>query len=88
MNFNKSMKIEIKQLDINFEQEEYNMLQNIKDGENGFSNSAYKLSYEEYKKWLKKEDGYSRGENLPDGWIPSTTYFLYVNNIPVRIWKN
>lgn len=59
------------------------MLQRISDGENGFSNPASQLSYEEYKEWLKKEDDYSRGINLPEGWIPATTYFLYINEIPV-----
>lgn len=76
-------KIELKKLNINLGNDEYYMLQNIKNNENGFSNPAYMLSYDEYKEWLKEEDMHSRGENLPEGWIPSTTYFLYINNIPV-----
>lgn len=77
------MKIELRQLSTNMGNEEYDMLQGIIDGENGFSNPAYQLSFEEYKKWLIKEDKFSRGEDLPEGWIPMTTYFLYINNIPV-----
>lgn len=77
------MKVELKQLSIDMSKREYNMLQDVLDEENGFTNPAYKLSYEEYKKWLKKEDDYSRGENLPEGWIPCTTYFLYIDDIPV-----
>ena len=79
----KNMKIELKQLNVNFGKDEYEMLQDIENNENGFSNPAYKISYEKYKEWLKNEDAYSRGENLPESWIPCTTYFLYINNIPV-----
>lgn len=77
------MKIELKQLSIKMGQKEYDMLQGIIDGENGFSNPAYKLSENEYKKWLEKENNYSKGKELPEGWIPATTYFLYIDEIPV-----
>lgn len=77
------MKVELRKLSLDMSDKEYNMLQDILDEENGFTNPAYQLSYEDYKKWLKKEDDYSRGENLPDGWIPCTTYFLYIDDMPV-----
>lgn len=79
----KELKIELRQLNVNFDRQEYEMLQSIEDNENGFSNPAYGISYEEYKEWLKKEDNYSKGKELPEEWIPCTTYFLYVNDIPV-----
>ncbi len=81
------MKIEIKQLSLNCCNEEYEMLQNIKNDENGFSNPVYEKSYEEYLLWLQKEDDYSKGNNLPDGWIPETTYFLYIDDKPVGIGR-
>jgi len=77
------MKVELKQLSTDMSEKEYNMLQDILDIENGFTNPAYKLSCEEYKDWLKREDDYSRGENLPEGWIPCTTYLLYIDDVPV-----
>lgn len=77
------MKIELKQLSIEMNKSEYEMLQDIENNENGFSNPAYGLTHEEYIKWLKEEDDYSRGENLPGSWVPCTTYFLYINNKPV-----
>ena len=43
------MKIELKQLDINMENQEYEMFQGILDVENGFTNPAYGLTCEEYK---------------------------------------
>jgi len=77
------IKIELKQLSVKMEKAEYEMLQGILDVENGFSNPAYNLSYEEYKEWLQKEDNISKGINMPEGWIPATTYFLYINDVPV-----
>ena len=59
---------------------EYCMLQGISNGENGFYNPACNISYEEYREWLKKEDDISKGVNLPEGWVPATTYFLYIAN--------
>lgn len=77
------MKTELIQLNLNMEEQEYEMLQGILDVENGFTNPAYNLSYREYKKWLQEADNHSQGVNLPKGWIPYTTYILYVDDIPV-----
>ena len=77
------MKVELKQLSLEMGKREYNMLQGISNGENGFYNPACNISYEEYREWLKKEDDMSKGINLPEGWIPATTYFLYIDDEPV-----
>lgn len=77
------MKVELKQLSVNMTKQEYVMFQGILDIENGFTNPAYNLTYNEYKKWLQEVDNHSKGLNLPDGWIPYTTYILYINDIPV-----
>ena len=77
------MKIELKQLNVNMAEQEYEMLQGILDIENGFVNPAYNLSYEDYKNWLYVVDNHSRGVDLTKDWIPYTTYFLYINDIPV-----
>lgn len=81
------MKIELRQLSLNCGKEEYEMLRTIKNNENGFYNPVYEMPYEEYLSWLQKEDDYSKGINLPDGWIPVTTYFLYVDDIPVGVGR-
>lgn len=77
------MKIELKKLNINMSEQEYAMLQGILDIENGFTNPAYNLSYKKYKKWLQEVDNHSQGIDLPKGWIPYTTYVLYIDNVPV-----
>ena len=77
--------IELKQSSQKLGRAEYEMLQGIIDGENGFMNKVYSMTFEEYKLWLIEQDEHHLGINLPDGWIPDTTYFLYDNNIPVGI---
>lgn len=77
------MRIELKQVNINMSEQEYEMLQGILEVENGFTNPAYNLSYNAYKEWLQDVDNHSRGVDLPKGWIPYTTYILYIDDIPV-----
>ena len=77
------MKIELKQINDNMNEPEYQMLQGILGVENGFTNPAYNLSYAEYKNWLREEADHSRGIGLPVGWKPYTTYILYIDDSPV-----
>lgn len=62
---------------------EYEMFQGIKSEENGVSNPAKELNYEQFKSWVKDMVSHSKGENLPNGWVKCTTYILYVDNVPV-----
>ena len=75
--------IMLKQLSLDMGKPEYDMLQKIPAVENGFTNPACNLSYDEYKAWLQITDNHSRGIDLPEGWIPYTTYILYIDDIPV-----
>jgi len=77
------MKVELKQLNVNMAEQEYDMLQGILDVENGFTKPAYGFSFKEYKEWLIEADNHSRGVGLPEGYVPYTTYILYVNGVPV-----
>ena len=77
------MNAELKQVNIDMGKPEFEMLQGILEVENGFTNPAYNLSYNKYKNWLQDVDNHSRGIDLPNGWIPYTTYILYINDIPV-----
>lgn len=79
--------IELKQSNKDLGIAEYEMLQDIKNGENGFMNEVFGISFEEYKMWLKNQDDFHLGKNLPDGWIPYMTYFLYEDDIPVGIGR-
>lgn len=77
--------IELRQLSPENGRAEYNMLQEIGSNENGFTNEVYGMAFEDYKKWLIQEDDYSKSRNLPKNFIPQTSYFLYVDNLPIGI---
>ena len=79
------MEFELKQLSINNGVDEYNLLQTIDKTEYGFTNEVNGMSYDEYKNWLVIENDISQAKNLPENWVPQTTYFLYVDNKPVGI---
>lgn len=52
------------------------MLKGIKAVENSFTNPVFKMSFEEYKEWLVQQEEWSRGENLPDGYVGQTIFWL------------
>lgn len=81
------MKVEMIKLSTDNGLDEYNMLQEIDNNEYGFTNEVNGMCFNEYKKWLKQQDEYSKGKNLPENWIPVTTYFLYINERPVGIGR-
>ncbi len=65
----------------------YNLLQHINEDENAFTNPVKKMTYEEYKKWLIIQDAWSRGEQLPLGFVGQTSYWLIVDDQPVAYGK-
>lgn len=65
----------------------YDMLQHIEASENDFTNPVYGMDYENYKEWLKEQDCWSRGENLPSGYVSMTIFWLTADGIPVGIGK-
>ena len=65
----------------------YDMLKHIGRQENDFTNPVHDMSYEEYRSWLKQQDEWSRGENLPCGYVPQICYWLIVDNNPVGLGK-
>lgn len=79
------MEFELRQLSMENGIDEYNMLQEIDANEYGFTNEANGMSFNEYKQWLVQQDDYSKSLNLPENFIPQTTYFLYVDGQPIGI---
>lgn len=76
--------IELKKLSENDGKDVYDLLQSMPKDENGLINNAHGLSFEEFKEWLKTKQKESEQKGLVDGWkVPSTTYWLYVDNVPV-----
>ena len=80
--------LELRRLSVNDGPEIYHMLQDIPKEENGFGNNANGMSYETYKKWLVAKHQESLREGILDGWkVPTTTYWLYADGIPVGFGK-
>lgn len=75
--------MKLRKLSIEDGMDVYNLLQTIPAEEHGYYNGAHGLSYEEFKEWLIKMDGYDRGENMPDWMVPSTEYWAEVDGILV-----
>jgi len=81
------MAVELRKLSIDDGMDIYNMLQEIPKDENGFLNSCYGLSYDEYKQWLIRSYDIANGIGLEDWMVPSNTYWLYVGGVPVGVGK-
>lgn len=78
------MNIELKKLSSKDGLDIFEMLQEIPMNENGFINSVYGKTYEEYKQWLVSNEAFSKFTDLEDGWkVPTSTYWLYVDARPV-----
>lgn len=65
----------------------YNLLQRIGEKENDFTNPVHGKKYEEYKEWLAQQDAWSREENLPNGYIGQTCFWLLSDGIVVGLGK-
>ena len=76
--------IELKKLSPEDGMDIYELLQEIPRDENGLQNKANGMTYDDYKQWLIGKQVESEQEGIVDGWkVPSTTYWLYVDGVPV-----
>lgn len=77
----------MRQLSPNDGMDVYEMLQRIGRAENHFQNPAHGMTFQQYKEWLVEQDHWSRGELLPEGYSPETTYWLYAEDKPAAYGK-
>ena len=77
----------LKTLDASDGGDVYDMLQEIPAEEMGFQNGANGLSREGFALWLARCDEIRRGENLAEGHVPQTVYWLYADGRIVGIGK-
>ena len=77
----------LKKLSKNDGQDIFNMLKGIKAVENSFTNPVHDMSFEQYKEWLVQQEEWSREENLPDGYVGQTIFWLMDDEKPVGIGK-
>jgi predicted acetyltransferase len=77
----------LKQLTIDDDKDIYNMLKEIPLDENMFHNAVSNQSFSEFKMWLLKQDMISKGIGLEHWMVPQTTYWLFIDDIPVGVGK-
>ena len=77
----------LKRLSKNDKEDVYQMLQNIDAIENSFTNPVKNMNYSEYKAWLKEQDNWCKGIDLPQGYVRQSIYWLFDEQTPVGIGK-
>lgn len=66
----------------------YDFLQQLPAEENGFLNTVYGKSFEEYQKWLEGAVKSSERKEIIDGWkVPETVFWLMEDGKPVGYGK-
>lgn len=79
--------IKIQQLTPSDGESYFSMLQHIERVENGFTNPVCGMSFGKYQEWLRQQDDWSRGKNLPSGYVGQTVFWLMDGETPVGIGK-
>lgn len=69
------------------DREIYEMLQGIDKKENDFSNDVKDMPYQKFQEWCSLQYEYANGRKLPEGYVPQSIYWMYINGKPVGIGK-
>lgn len=77
----------LKRLSSSDGEEGYELLQRIGLKENDFTNPMHGKSFDDYKTWLIQQDDWSRGENLPQGYMGQTCFWLIYKKTIVGMGK-
>ncbi|SDB15233.1 Predicted acetyltransferase [Pseudobutyrivibrio sp. YE44] len=57
-------------------QKAYELFMTFPQDENGFINCAYGYDYDQFLEWVEKKRNWSEGKELPEGFVPDTTFVL------------
>ena len=70
--------LHIKKVNLEDKEKEYGFVSGVPEDENGFLNEWINISKEDFEeKALKVMHAQEKGENLPEGYVPQTIYFLW-----------
>ncbi|OZB96195.1 GNAT family N-acetyltransferase [Paenibacillus sp. XY044] len=81
------MKIELKALSETDDRDIFEMINEIGLGENGFTTNFPEHDFDQFKGSLPRLVEISNGVNLPEGHVPQTIYWMYINDRPVAYGK-
>lgn len=79
--------VELRELNTDESQDIYDMILEIGSGENGFVNNLYSDNTNDFQIKLIRNHKMAEGNDLPEGFVPQTLYWLYVGGIPVGYGK-
>ena len=54
----------------------YELYMTFPEDENGYINNVYGYDYDQFLEWIELKRKWSKGEELPEGFVPDTTYVL------------
>lgn len=71
----------------------YDLFMTFKQDENGFVNCVYGYDYNQFLEWVEKKRNWTDGIDLPEGFVPDTTFLLcddgkYVGVFNLRHYLN
>ncbi len=65
----------------------YELYMSFLENENGYINSVYGYDYKRFLEWIEMKRDWSMGRNLPEGFVPDTTYVLEDNGVYVGVFN-
>lgn len=65
----------------------YALQNSFSEDEHGFVNNAFGFSFEQFQEYIKRNEDYSRGIDLPEGYVPATVFILEDNGAYVGIFN-
>ena len=80
--------LKLKEINLLDAKKEYELFSTMTKNENGFENEYARLEFEEFKtKAIPAMLEMAQGINLPNGYVPATTYILWLGDMPVGVFK-
>lgn len=84
----RKLKLELKEIDTLHAKEEYELFSTMPKDEKGFENEYAGIGFEEFKtKAIPAMLEMGQGKNLPSGYVPASTYILWLDGVPVGVFK-
>ena len=68
-------------------QKTYELYMTFPENENGYMNNVYGYNYEQFLEWIEKKRNWSLGKELPEGFVPDTTYVLVDEGVYVGVFN-
>ena len=65
----------------------YELYMSFLENENGYVNNVYGYDYKRFLEWIEMKRDWSMGRNLPEGFVPDTTYVLEDNGVYVGVFN-